>query len=338
MLMKTNSTANLFRWLFIIFCFTIGTMGGDVLFDRPVSGAMVGGAFALAVVLMDRLLKGISLRAFSSATIGLLLGYLFASLLRASDLLRYQSDQVQWVVGLALYATFAYLGTMLALRSNRDEFSMIIPYVRFREEGVQGAPVLLDTSAIIEGRVGAVNASGFLGGSFLVPDYVVEELQRLADSADLLKRERGRRGFDYLNELRASPALDVSVIEAPDEPEGGAVDARLVNTAKRLGARILSSDTNLCKVARLQGIRALNLNELQHALRAEIRPGDEVDVAVVKEGRDAHQGVGYLPDGTMVVVNNARSLIGRTVRVVIAGHTQTSAGRLLFGEVKPIES
>ena len=108
--MKTNSTANLFRWLFIIFCFTIGTMGGEALFDLPVSGAMVGGAFALAVVLMDRLLKGISLRAFSSATIGLLLGYLFASLLRASDLLRYQSDQVQWVVGLALYATFAARG------------------------------------------------------------------------------------------------------------------------------------------------------------------------------------------------------------------------------------
>jgi uncharacterized protein YacL len=337
MTMTSNSTANLFRWLFIIFCLSVGSVGGESLWNQPHTGAMIGVIFSLTVVLVDRLLKGFSLRAFSSATVGLLLGYLFASLLRSSEVLRYQPEEVQWIAGLALYTSCAYLGAMLALRSNRDEFSLIIPYVRFREDTVQGPPILLDSSAIIDGRLRTLSETGFLGGSFLVPEYVVEELQALADSADLVRREKGRRGLDYLNELKAIPGIEVSVVPLTEGTASGPVDARLVVSARALASRILTTDANLAKVARLQGIRVLNLNELQNSLRPELRPGDEVDLAIIKEGRDPHQGVGFLPDGSMVVVNQARPLIGRTARVVIAGHTQTSAGRLLFGEVKPPE-
>ncbi len=337
--MTPTSTANLFRWLFIIFCVSIGSAGGESLWNQPLTGAMIGAVFALVVVLADRLLKGFSLRAFSSATVGLLLGYLFASLLRASDVLRYLPEEGQWIASIALYAAGSYLGTMLALRSNRDEFSLILPYVRFREETVQGPPVLLDSSVIIDGRLRTLSETGFLGGSFLVADFVVEELQALADSVDLVRREKGRRGLDHLNELKNMSGIEVSVIPLP-VPEGsvpGPVDARLVASARSLAARILTNDSNLAKVARLQGTRVLSLHELQLALRPELRPGDEVDLAIVKEGRDPHQGVGFLPDGSMIVVNQARPLIGRTVRVIIAGRTQTSAGQLLFGEVKPLD-
>jgi Integral membrane protein (PIN domain superfamily) len=295
-------------------------------------GLLAGILAGLVIVLADRLLKGISLRAFSSATFGLLLGLIFAHLLTASDLLRFQSETVQWAVRLIVYTTFAYLGMMLAMRSNRDEFSLVIPYVRFTRETMEHEPLLIDTSVIIDGRIAALCATGFLSRSLIVPRFVLSELQTLADSHEPMKRERGRRGLDILNQLQASREIELTIHET-DAGEG-LVDERLVRTAKVLQARLLTNDNALAQVARLQQVPALNLNDLARALRPTLAAGDELDLHLVKEGREPHQAVGYLPDGTMIVVNQARSLVGTTGRIVVSSALQTGGGRLIFAELK----
>lgn len=326
-------TINLLRALFVIFSCFVGARVGDAIYEQQVFGAIYGTVFGLFIVLGDRLLKGISLRTFSSATFGLLLGFFFSRLLIASNILRDTSEEKQWMVGLIVYATFGYIGMMLAIRSNRDEFSLIIPYVRFRESAVQDAPLLVDTNIIIDGRISTICATGFLSGSLVVPRFVLDELQRLADSADPIKRERGRRGLDSLNQMQKNSAFAVTIHDSATEVDAP-VDTRLVQLGKMLQARLLTNDSNLCKIARLQGVSVLNLNDLANALRPLVATGDELEISLVKEGRDAHQAVGYLADGTMIVVNHARQHLGKTMHVVIAGTLQTTAGRLFFAEIK----
>jgi len=326
-------TMNLLRVLFVTFC---GAIGGIVTVETQgnmVPGVLIGVVFALIVVLADRLLKGFSLRAFSSATFGLLLGLLFATLLMASDILRYQSDPVQWAARLVVYCTFGYLGMMLAMRSNRDEFSLIIPYVRFARETTQREPLVVDTNVIIDGRIAELCATGFLSRALIVPRFVLGELQTLADSRDPIKRERGRRGLDILNQLQKSRELDLTIHETAGDADLS-IDARLVRTAKLLQARLLTNDQALCQVARLQQVPALNLSDLARALRPSAAAGDELELNLVKEGREPHQAVGYLPDGTMIVVNHARAYLGKVATVVVSSALQTGAGRLIFAEIK----
>jgi uncharacterized protein YacL len=302
--------------------------------DSSQPGLILGIILGLVVVLIDRLLKGFSLRAFSSATFGLLLGMLFANLLSASDVLHYQSETTQWVARLVIYATFAYLGMMLAMRSNRDEFSLIIPYVRFTRETTQHEPLVLDTNVIIDGRIAELCATGFLSRSLIVPRFVLGELQTLADSHDPIKRERGRRGLEILNQLQNSRDVELTINESATDDRDAGVDSRLVRRAKILQARLLTNDNALCQVARLQQVPALNLNDLVKALRPVVVVGDEIELNLVKEGREQHQAVGYLVDGTMIVVNHARSHLGKTKAVIVSSALQTTAGRLIFAELK----
>jgi uncharacterized protein YacL len=326
-------TIILLRVLFVTFCAAIGALVSVGEQAGTVPGLVVGVIFGLLMVLVDRLLKGFSLRAFSSATLGLLLGLLFANLLLASDILRYQTETTQWAARLIVYCAFAYLGMMLAMRSSRDEFSLIIPYVRFARETTQHEPLVVDTNVIIDGRITDLCATGFLSRSLIVPRFVLGELQTLADSRDPIKRERGRRGLDILNQLQRSSEIDLTIHDSVDDSELG-VDARLVRTAQLLQARLLTNDQALCQVARLQQVLALNLNDLSRALRPTVTPGDELSLHLVKEGRENHQAVGYLPDGTMIVVNHARPQLGNTVLVVVSSALQTAAGRLIFAELK----
>jgi uncharacterized protein YacL len=331
--MTPRLTVNLLRGLFVTFCGTIGGAVGVEMLGSSVPGVVLGVVFGLVVVLADRLLKGVSLRAFSSATFGLLLGLLFATLLMASEVLRYQPEATQWAVRLVVYCTFGYLGMMLAMRSNRDEFSLIIPYVRFTRETTQHEPLVVDTNVIIDGRIADLCATGFLSRSLIVPRFVLGELQTLADSRDPIRRERGRRGLDILNQLQRSPEVELTIHESSGDAELP-TDAQLVRTAKLLQARLLTNDVALCQVARLQQVHALNLADLARALRPVVMAGDELDLPLIKEGRDAHQAVGYLADGTMIVVNHGRSRIGTTAKVVISSALQTAAGRLVFAELK----
>lgn len=326
-------TVNLLRVLFVTFCCTIGGIVTVETQQNVVPGILIGAVFALAVVLADRLLKGFSLRAFSSATFGLLLGLLFANLLMASDILRYQGEMTQWAARLVVYCTFGYLGMMLAMRSNRDEFSLIIPYVRFARETTQHEPLVVDTNIIIDGRIGDLCATGFLSRALIVPRFVLGELQTLADSRDPIKRERGRRGLEILNQLQSSREIDLTIHETTGDDQLE-TDARLVRTAKVLQARLLTNDQALCQVARLQQVPALSLTDLTRALRPSVVAGDELELHLVKEGRETHQAVGYLADGTMIVVNHARPLMGKTATIVVSSALQTGAGRLIFAELK----
>jgi uncharacterized protein YacL len=331
--MTPSLTVNLLRALFVTFCGVIGGIVTSEIQGNSVPGILIGVVFGLAIVLVDRLLKGFSLRAFSSATFGLLLGLLFANLLIASDILRYQTDSVQWAARLVVYSAFGYLGMMLAMRSKRDEFSLIIPYVRFAREATQREPIVVDTNIIIDGRIADLCASGFLSRVLIVPRFVLGELQTLADSRDPLKRERGRRGLEILNKLQQARELDLTIHETSGDTDLS-TDERLVRTAKVLQARLLTNDQALCQVARLQQVAALNLADLARVLRPNAIAGDELELNLVKEGREAHQAVGYLPDGTMIVVNHARPLLGKVATIVVSSALQTGAGRLIFAELK----
>lgn len=328
-------TVNLLRALFLTFCAAIGGMITVETQGSPMPGILLGAVFGLFLVLADRLLKGFSLRAFSSATFGLLLGLLFANLLMASQILRFQTETTQWATRLVVYTAFAYVGMMLAIRSSRDEFSLIIPYVRFARETTQHEPVVVDTNIIIDGRIADLCNTGFLSQSLIVPRFVLAELQTLADSRDPIKRERGRRGLEILNQLQASREMELTIHDTAVDDDGDlTTDARLVRTARLLQARLLTNDTALCQVARLQQVQTLNVTDLARALRPTVMAGEELELSLVKEGREAHQAIGYLSDGTMIVVNHSRPYVGKTVRVVVSSSLQTGAGRLIFAELK----
>jgi uncharacterized protein YacL len=331
--MNSGPTIALLRMLFLAFTGFLGAQIGSSFWDAPKTGTCAGIAFGLTIVLADSLLKGFSLRLFSSATFGLLLGFIASRLLLASGILYQTPPDGQWLISLVVYATFGYIGMMLAMRSNRDEFALIIPYIRFRQQSANDAPILVDSNIIIDGRLPEIISAGFLPSSLIIPRFILEELQTLADSHDPAKREKGRLALSRLQEMQRNPALSVTIHEGILDPFS-AVDAKLVQLAKMTNARLVTNDGNLCSIARLQNIVTLNLNDLAKALRPPLNTGDEVALTLTKEGREPHQAVGYLADGTMIVVNHSRGLVGKNVRVAISSILQTSAGRLFFAELK----
>ena len=217
-------------------------------------------------------------------------------------------------------------------RSNRDDFAFIIPYVRFRQDAASGQPVVLDAEAVIDGRIPAVFRAGFLYGRLIVPSFVLEELQAMATAAANLTRQRGQRGFECLQKMQDAPDIQVTIHDsrsiAPDET----VPQRLIETARLLGARIMTANDNLTKMAKLQGLDVLNIYELDEALKPAVVVGDRVRITLVRGGKDEHQAVGYLPDGTMIVVNHGASAIGKTVEVTVISTLQTNAGTMVFAE------
>ena len=336
--MNTASLLNVIRMFFLLLA---GFIGASVAMGESTNiwwfGALLGLGFASVVIILDIMLRHFSIRSFSHGTFGLLIGLLCAWLVT-----RIGFFQAGWVeqfqlagniFNLAIFLAFGFIGVMLALRSKREEFSLLIPYVRFRQDALQDLPTLLDTNIVIDGRVPGICAAGFLGGALVVPRFVLDDLQKMADSSDDIKRSRGKRGLDGLNAMKSADNIEI-VIREENFESGLSSEAKMVQLADLMGARILTNDGNLGKVARLKGVAVLNLNELALALRPIVSPGDELDLELVKEGKDDHQAVGYLPDGTMIVVNHGKRHIGTQQHVVVAGAVQTSAGRLIFAELK----
>lgn len=341
--MISPSASNFARAVFVTLSCLLGiaiAFGFFTQKDRAWIGALGGTVFGLAVILIDQVLRNFTFRGFSNATVGLLVGVLCAWLVSKVDLFGGPWMDVifedpgffQSLMNLGVYLIFGFLGVSLALRAHREEFSLIIPYVRFRQDSARDSPLLVDTNVIIDGRIPLVCETGFLSGSLVVPRFVLEELQILADSPDPIKRERGKRGLEYIGEMRSADNLDVTIHD-DNQSRDELVDAKLVQLARRIGARLLTKDSNLENVARLQGVEVLNLNALAHAMRTKLMPGDPVVLKLVKGGKDNHQAVGYMPDGTMIVVNHARRFLGEKVTVVVGGTLQTAAGRLLFAEL-----
>ncbi len=291
----------------------------------------VGALIGALVILVDVLLKGFSLRGLTAITFGLGVGSLIAWLLATSPLLEEGDPQIIYLVRLTLFIICAYLGTVIALRG-RDEFNLVIPYVRFVPHDVDVPLVVVDTSALIDGRIARVCETQFLGAALVIPSFVLSELQSIADSPDPVKKARGRRGLDVLNELRRIKHLDIR-IQQSEVVRRQDLEAKLVFLAQSMRAKLLTTDLNLAKMAQFHGVPWLNLNALDQALRPELVIGENIEVELTKPGKDEGQAVGFLPDGSMVVVANARPLIGRRVAVEITGVLPTAGGKMVFGNL-----
>jgi uncharacterized protein YacL len=239
------------------------------------------------------------------------------------------------VIRLLLTLVSCYLSISVLLQT-KDEFRFIIPYVEFSKQIKGAKPLVLDTSVIIDGRIADVCDTRFIDTMLIVPRFVLQELQAVADSSDKLKRNRGRRGLDMLKRMQSNPKIDLQMHEAnlPEMREVTKVDERLVVLAKALGARVVTNDYNLNKIAQLQGVEVINLNELANSLKSVALPGEVMVVRVVKAGDQPGQGVGYLEDGTMVVVEQGRPHLGQEVQITVTSVLQTPAGRMLFGRVE----
>lgn len=246
------------------------------------------------------------------------------------DYARYQHT-VQ-LVKFLLGAAAVFLCVTIVMQT-KDDFRFIVPYVEFARQAKGARPMVLDTSVIIDGRITDIVNTKILRNELIVPRFVLAELQTIADSQDKLKRNRGRRGLDVLQTLRQSPVADVRILDAriPAVDKAPDVDAKLVALAEHLGGQIITNDYNLNKVAQLRNIEVININDLANALKPVVLPGETMRTKVIKPGEESGQGVGYLDDGTMVVVDQGRPFIGKEVEIVVTSVLQTSAGRMIFG-------
>jgi uncharacterized protein YacL len=324
------------RFLFLGLCTAAGFAVSQVrpeLVEYQWAGLLIGFGFGWLMIAIDVMLKGFSLRAFSATTFGLLLGSIVALLIDNSGLFQNADEKSRWMIRLGLFLGFSYIGMILAMRSNKEDFSLIIPYVRFSPQNRPDNFLLLDTSVIIDGRIADLIEAKFLEGLIVVPRFVLKELQQVADSGDPIKRARGRRGLEMLGRIQRNTGVGVKIHDA-DFPEETGVDAKLVQLAKNIHAKLFTNDYNLIKVAELQSVNCVNLNELAKSLRIVLLPGEVVSLKIAREGRDKGQGLGYLPDGTMVVVNNAQSQIGQQVDAQVQSTLQTGAGVIIFADLR----
>ena len=329
-------TFGFIRALFILICTVVGFQLGSALQGYGtfwgLLGAGIGAGIAFFIILVEHLIGKVSLRGLSAAVFGLILALIVSKFLSgAIDLIPQLDPGTASTWKLVLVLVLCYFGMVFSMRG-RDEFNLIVPYVKFDRQDQKDMILILDTSVIIDGRILDICQTKFVQGRFIVPRFVLKELQQVADSQDALKRNRGRRGLDVLNKLRKNPDVSVKIHEE-DFPAVSSVDEKLVKLAKLLGAQVLTNDFNLNKVAEFQGITILNINELANALRPIVLPGEMMEVRLVKEGKEHNQAIGYLDDGTMVVVDNAKRFLGNIQHVMVTSVLQTAAGRMIFAKL-----
>jgi uncharacterized protein YacL len=329
-----NKTLLPIRIVFVALCATAGWLVCLTIseWDRYwVIAAAVGLMIGLLVVLVDILLKGFSLRGLSALTFGIGVGTLIAHLVGVSPLLEHGDPERIYLVRLGLFLICPYLAAVIALRG-KDEFNLVIPYVRFVPHEVDVPLVVVDTSVLIDGRVARLCESGFMSAALIIPRFVLDELQSVADSSDPQKQARGRRGLEVLGELRKIKNLDIRITES-EVASKQQVDAKLVFLAQSMRAKLLTTDYNLAKMAEFHGVPWLNLNHLAKALRPELMLGESVDVELVKPGKEEGQAVGFLEDGSMVVVNGGRPYMGKRVHAEIVSVLPTAGGKMVFARM-----
>jgi len=309
-------------------------------------GIIISGVTLLlcvGVMVIDAIMRNKEITTLSAVYFGLLLGFLIGQLfwMTLEPLIRSYLENAGLVnsrieyllrLGITTFSCFVVVSTLI---QTKDEFRFIIPYVEFSKQLKGAKPLLLDTSVIIDGRIADICETGIIDTKLIVPRFVLQELQGIADSSDKIRRNRGRRGLDILKKMQSNTKIELQMHEAnlPELREIQKVDERLVALAKSLSARVVTNDFNLNKIAQLQGVDVINLNELSNALKLVALPGEVLQVKVAKLGDQPGQGVGYLDDGTMVVVEQGRSVLGQEVAITVTSVLQTPAGRMVFGRL-----
>jgi uncharacterized protein YacL len=322
------------RIVFVAVCVASGWLVcyvGDEMYSKRGLGALIGLLLGVLVVLVDMLLKGFSLRGLSAITFGLAVGVLIAYMIQTSPIFMLGDPQTIYLVRLAIFLVCTYLATVIALRG-KDEFNLVIPYVRFVPQEVDIPLVVVDTSGLIDGRIARVFESGFLTAALVIPRFVLTELQSVADSPDPHKQARGRRGLEVLGELRKVKNLDLRIHES-DVVKRDEIDAKLVFLAHSMRAKLLTTDYNLAKMAEFHGVQWLNIHNLARALRPELVLGESLEVELMKPGKEDGQAVGYLEDGSMVVVTASRERIGQRVHAEITSVLPTAGGKMIFARL-----
>jgi len=317
------------RVLFILIFARIGyALGGD----NAIIFAGIGSAIGIVIVVFEIFARRVSLKGLSSGVFGVLLGllaaWMFSKILDQIPLPKELSAEI--INNIKLFITFAfiYLGLTLGIKG-KDEFNLVIPYVKFKRQTLKEEAVVVDTSSIIDGRILDIVKTKFIEAKFIVPRFVLNELHALADSTDHMKRQKGKRGIEILYSLKKEPNIDVEVLD--QSVEGiKSVDEKIVKLGQNLDAKVLTTDYNLNRIAQLQGVIVLNINDLANALKPSFVAGQKFSLKLIKEGKEHNQAVGYLEDGTMVVVEAARRLIGKTVTVEVISVLQSSSGRIVF--------
>ncbi|HMO82353.1 MAG TPA: TRAM domain-containing protein [Pyrinomonadaceae bacterium] len=301
---------------------------------RRFISAAIGMVVAFAVIAFEMRVRRASLKTLIGAAAGSILGIVGAFLigiLISIQKVEAVPAEMQTFLTISLAFFMGYVGLMVGAAKG-DFLDLSALGGIFSDKTVKRDYKVLDTSVIIDGRIADVAETGFLSGSLIIPNFILAELQQVADSADSSKRQRGRRGLDMLQRLRNNSKLDVQIVET-DFPSVREVDLKLIELGKQLDAVIVTNDFNLNKVAQLRGVAVLNINELANAVKPVVLPGEAMRVFILKEGKEYNQGVAYLDDGTMVVIDNARRLIGKTADIAVTSVLQTTAGKMIFGRL-----
>lgn len=323
------------RVLFAVASVVVGHQIGSVMFgihsQYGTYGSFAGLAVAGVVIALEMMTSRVSLRGLSAAVFGLLLALIIANLISAAVETISMDRGWKTAVKVGVTLVLVYLGIIFSMRG-RDEFNVIIPYVKFQRQDQSDFAILLDTSAIIDGRIADLLQTHFLEGYFVIPKFILRELQALADSNDPIKRGRGKRGLDILARLKKNTKF-IFRINNEEFQDTLEVDQKLIKLARVLDAKLLTTDHNLNRIAEFNGVRVLNLNDLSAALKAQLLPGEQIEVQPVKEGKERQQAVAYLNDGTMIVIEDARQVIGQSVLAEVTSIFQTPAGRMVFAKL-----
>ena len=321
--------------LLIIRILFIAALSGAAFFLRPFDidarlDALFGAAVGAAIVIFEVRIKQVSLKRLIGAAVGSVLGILGAYLISLVLTQALSDFRIIRFLEITVLALMTYCGLVVGAAKGEILNLAALGGLFGGEKASKNTFKILDTSVIIDGRIADIVETGFVDGTLVIPQFVLRELQLVADSSDSMKRNRGRRGLDILQRIQKMPQLDIQILE-DDFPNVREVDMKLIELAKVYVCKIVTNDFNLNKVAQLHGVEVLNINELANALKPVVLPGETMRVFILKEGKEYNQGVAYLDDGTMVVVDNARKMISKTIDIAVTSVLQTTAGKMIFG-------
>jgi len=324
------------RCLLIIISFLGGVFVFGEIFNRELDLALIGGCIgclsAVLIILVEQRVKNVSLKTVVGGVVGLIIGLIIANLFSYILLFYYPGRSLaNLIIYLLINCLVGFLGLGIGVKKG-EEFIPGKPGT-LKESPTEENYKILDTSVIIDGRIADISETGFMEGIFVIPQFVLQELVYIADSSDSLRRTRGKRGLDILNKIQKQVNIEVKIVDQ-DFPKIKEVDAKLVALAKKINGKIITNDFNLNKVSELQGVTVLNVNQLATAIRPVVLPGELMNVYIQREGKEPTQGVAYLDDGTMVVVENGRKFVGKNKEVAVTSVLQTTAGRMIFTVLK----